>query len=48
LPREEWVGKFRDNAARVLKEPNIEKIIATVDKLEDVADVNALTDLIKL
>jgi 2-methylcitrate dehydratase PrpD len=48
LAREEWVGKFRDNAARVLKEPNIEKIIATVDKLEDVADVNALTDLIRL
>ena len=48
LAREEWVGKFRDNAARVLKEPNIEKIIATVDKLEDVADVNALTELIRL
>ena len=48
LAREEWVGKFRDNAARVLKEPNIERIIATVDKLEDVADVNALTDLIRL
>ena len=48
LAREEWVGKFRDNAARVLKEPNIEKIIATVDKLEDVADVNVLTDLLRL
>jgi 2-methylcitrate dehydratase PrpD len=48
LAREEWVGKFRDNAARVLKQPNIEKIITTVDKLEDLADVSALTDLIRL
>jgi 2-methylcitrate dehydratase PrpD len=48
LSRDEWVGKFRDNAARVLKEPNIEKIIATVDKLEELADVNALTDLIRV
>jgi 2-methylcitrate dehydratase PrpD len=48
LPREEWVGKFRANAARVLQAANIEKIVAAVDKLEDVADVNALTDLIRL
>ena len=48
LPRDEWVGKFRANAARVLKEPNIDKIITTVDKLEEVADVNALTELIRL
>ena len=48
LPRDEWVGKFRANAARVLQTANIETIIATVDKLEDVADVNALTDLIRL
>ena len=48
LSRDEWVGKFRDNAARLLKEPNIGKIIQTVDKLEDAADVNALTDLIRL
>jgi 2-methylcitrate dehydratase PrpD len=48
LSRDEWIGKFRDNAARVLEEPNIEKIIATVDKLEDLGDVNALTDLIRL
>ncbi|MBM4297729.1 MAG: MmgE/PrpD family protein [Deltaproteobacteria bacterium] len=48
LAREEWVGKFRTNAARVLKEPNIEKIIAMVDKLEDVDDVNALTELVRL
>jgi 2-methylcitrate dehydratase PrpD len=48
LPRDEWVGKFRANAARVLQAANIEKIITTVDKLEEVADVNALTDLIRL
>jgi 2-methylcitrate dehydratase PrpD len=48
LSRDEWVGKFRNNAARVLNEPNIEKVIAVVDKLEDVADVNALTELIRL
>src|SRR5262245_25683326 len=48
LPREEWVGKFRANAARVLKEPNIDKIIATVDKLEDLSAVNELTELIRL
>ena len=48
LSRNEWVGKFRDNAARVLKEPNIENIIATVDKLDELPDVTALTDLIRL
>jgi hypothetical protein len=48
LSRDEWVGKFRDNAARVLKEPGIEKIIATVDKLEDLSDVNILADLMRL
>jgi 2-methylcitrate dehydratase PrpD len=45
LSREDLVGKFRDNAARVLKQPNIEKIIDTVDRLEDLSDVNALTEL---
>jgi 2-methylcitrate dehydratase PrpD len=48
LPRDEWVGKFRDNAARVLKEPGISKIIDTVDHLEELSDVNALTDLLRL
>jgi 2-methylcitrate dehydratase PrpD len=47
LPREEWVGKFRDNAARVLKEPNVSNIIDAVDHLEELSDVNALTDLLK-
>jgi 2-methylcitrate dehydratase PrpD len=47
LARDEWVGKFRSNAARVLKEPNIEKIIDAVDKLEDLSDVNALTELLR-
>jgi aconitate decarboxylase len=48
LSRDEWVGKFRDNAARVLKDANIEKIVEVVDKLEDLSDVNTLTDLIRL
>jgi 2-methylcitrate dehydratase PrpD len=47
LARDEWVGKFRDNAARVLKEPTISRIIETVDKLEDLSDVSALTELLK-
>ena len=42
------MGKFRDNAARVLKKPNIEKIIHMVDKLEELADANALTELLRL
>ena len=46
LSRDEWIGKFRSNAARVVKEPNIEKIISTIDKLEDLSDVNALTELL--
>jgi len=48
LAREEWMGKFRDNAARVLEKPNIEKIITIVDKFEEIADINTLTDLIRL
>jgi 2-methylcitrate dehydratase PrpD len=48
LPREEWLGKFRDNAARVLKEPGISRMIETVDRLEDLKDVNALTELLKI
>ena len=47
LQRDEWVGKFRDNAARVLKEPSISRIIDTVDHLEELSDVSALTELLK-
>jgi 2-methylcitrate dehydratase PrpD len=47
LQRDEWVGKFRDNAARVLKEPGISRIIDTVDHLEELSDVSALTELLK-
>jgi hypothetical protein len=47
LAREEWVGKFRDNAARVLKEPTIARIIDTVDQLEKLSDVNTLTELLR-
>jgi 2-methylcitrate dehydratase PrpD len=48
LSRDEWVGKFRSNAARVLKEPKIERIINSVEKLEDMSDVNTLTELLQL
>jgi 2-methylcitrate dehydratase PrpD len=48
LARDEWVGKFRANAARVLKDQNIDRIITTVDKLEELPDVRALTELIAL
>jgi 2-methylcitrate dehydratase PrpD len=47
LQREEWVGKFRDNAARVLKEPNVSRIIDTMDHLEELSDVSALTELLR-
>jgi 2-methylcitrate dehydratase PrpD len=47
LAREEWVGKFRNNAARVLTEPGISKIIDTVDHLEEMSDVSALTELLR-
>jgi 2-methylcitrate dehydratase PrpD len=47
LPREEWLGKFRDNAARVLKEPVIGRLVETVDHLEELRDVNALTELLR-
>ena len=48
LARTEWVGKFRKNAARVLKEQNVERIVELVDNLEDLSDVCALTEALKL
>jgi 2-methylcitrate dehydratase PrpD len=47
LERADWEGKFRANAARVLKEPKIGQIVEAVDKLEELSDVNALTDLLR-
>jgi 2-methylcitrate dehydratase PrpD len=47
LDRADWEGKFRANAARVLKEPKIGQIVEAVDKLEDLSDVNQLTDLLR-
>jgi 2-methylcitrate dehydratase PrpD len=41
--RSEWIGKFCDNAARVLTEQNTEKIIALLDDLENLEDVGVLT-----
>ena len=43
LQRSEWVGKFRDNALRVLTEQNVEKIIELIDHLDDLDDVCVLT-----
>lgn len=43
LPREEWIGKFRSNALRVLPEKNVERIIQLVDNLEQLPDVRELT-----
>ena len=43
LQRSEWVGKFRENARRVLKEKNVEQVVELVDHLEDLSDVRVLT-----
>jgi 2-methylcitrate dehydratase PrpD len=48
LPRSEWVGKFRDNALRVLKEKDVERIIDLVDNLEDLSEVRVLTEVLTL
>jgi hypothetical protein len=48
LPRSEWVGKFRDNALRVLKEKDVERIIELVDNLEDLSEVRVLTEALTL
>jgi 2-methylcitrate dehydratase PrpD len=43
LQRSEWLGKFHDNATRVLSEQNVKKIIALIDDLENLDDVCVLT-----
>jgi 2-methylcitrate dehydratase PrpD len=43
LQRSEWLGKFHDNASRVLSEQNVKKIIALIDDLENLDDVCVLT-----
>lgn len=43
LKREEWLGKFRKNAAIVLPERKVERIIQLVDRLEELTDVGELT-----
>lgn len=44
LPRSEWVGKFRGNALRVLKEQDVDRIVELVDNLEDLSDARVLTE----
>ena len=48
LPRSEWVGKFHDNAGRVLKEQDVERIVELVDNLEDLSDTRLLTEALTL
>jgi 2-methylcitrate dehydratase PrpD len=48
LSRPEWEGKFRDNAARVLKQPAIDQVINLVDHLEELSDVRALTEALAI
>ncbi len=43
LAREQWLGKFRTNASRVLPERKVERIIQWVDRLEELTDVRDLT-----
>jgi 2-methylcitrate dehydratase PrpD len=43
LAREEWLGKFRSNAARVLPERKVERLIQLLDRLEELSDVRELT-----
>ena len=47
LQRSEWLGKFHDNAARVLTEQNVDKIIALIDDLENLDDVCVLTTALR-
>jgi 2-methylcitrate dehydratase PrpD len=48
LPRSEWIGKFRDNALRVFKEQNVERIIELVDNIEDLSEARLLTKALAL
>ena len=43
LKREEWIGKFRSNASRVLPEKKVDRIIQLIDNLEQLSDVRELT-----
>ncbi|MBI4524568.1 MAG: MmgE/PrpD family protein [Deltaproteobacteria bacterium] len=43
LKREDWLEKFRNNAARALPDKRVERIIELVDKLEQLSDVRELT-----
>ena len=48
MQRSEWVGKFRDNAKRVLKDQHVERVVELVDNLEDLSDVRDLTETLTL
>ena len=46
LSREEWLGKYRANAARVLASQRVEQLQEYVEQLEAVADVRELGRLL--
>jgi 2-methylcitrate dehydratase PrpD len=48
LARDEWLGKFRRNAAYVLDEPRAEQVRERIEKLEQVANVRQLTELLRV
>ncbi len=47
LKRDEWLGKFRSNAARLLPPDKVDKIIELVDQLEELEDIRQLTELVR-
>lgn len=48
LSREEWIGKFRNNALRALPENRVERIIHLVENLDQLSDVRELTNELAL
>lgn len=47
LPREEWVAKFRRNAAYVLDEQSTEQLRQAIEDLEQIADVRQVTAVLR-
>ena len=46
LKRDDWLGKFRDNASRLLPQDKVERIIELVDNLEEMEDIRQLTEVL--
>ena len=47
LKRDEWLGKFRNNASRLLPQHKVEKTIDLVERMEEVTDIRQLTEIIR-